>query len=532
MERSRVGILLTMILLLFCTLSCSNQERSPSVAAVPKGTTPSEWKATEPTAKGTAADTLGSELIPPEDISSEVKRDATPGPLVLPTSFGRRTGDLDQMLRERKIRALVVINPLSFFYSQGKPKGITYEMLEQLQRVANKKFKTVTSKLNITFIPLRPDELGPALTQGVGDVIAEGVWITPRRRENYAFTTPTKNNVTNIIVTGEELSSIESFDDLVGKDIYVNPLTISYDNLKKISEERVKTGKAPLSVKAADKNLLEDDLIEMANAGLIPATVAMQHRAQLWEQVLPNVKLHPAMVVASGGQLGWVVRKNSPELKKLLDEFIEAHGEGTSFGNVLLRRYLQNTKWIKNSTSAEEMGKFAAYVEYFKKYAAEYNFDYLMITAQGYQESMLDQSRRSRQGAVGIMQVIPRYAAAKPINIPDISKADKNILAGVRILNNIVTTYFDDPAIDQVTRTLFTFASYNAGPNRIVRLRRQAADEGLNPNKWFGNVELEVAKDIGEETVTYVDNIYKYYVAYKLAAERKEQQEKAKAAGS
>ena len=532
MERSRIGILLTKMLLLFCTLSCSNQERSPSVAAVPKSTTPSEWKATEPTAKGTAVDTLGSDLIPPEDISSEVKRDATPGPLILPTSFGRRTGDLDQMLRDRKIRALVVINPLSFFYSHGKPKGITYEMLEQLQRVANKKFKTVTSKLNVTFIPLRPDELGPALTQGVGDVIAEGVWITPRRQENYAFTTPTKNNVTQIIVTGEELSSIESFDDLVGKDIYVNPLTISYDNLKKISEERVKAGKAPLSLKAADKNLLEDDLIEMANAGLIPATVAMQHRAQLWQQVLPNVKLHPAMVVASGGQLGWVVRKNNPELKKLLDEFIEAHGEGTSFGNVLLRRYLQNTKWIKNSNSAEEMGKFATYVEYFKKYAAEYNFDYLMITAQGYQESMLDQSRRSRQGAVGIMQVIPRYAAAKPINIPDISKADKNILAGVRILNNIVTTYFDDPGIDQVSRTLFTFASYNAGPNRIVRLRRQAADEGLNPNKWFGNVELEVAKDVVEETVTYVDNIYKYYVAYKLAAERKEQQEKAKAEGS
>src|ERR1700758_695450 len=186
MERSQIGILLTKILLLFCTLSCSNQERSPSVAAVPKSTNPSEWKATEPTAKGTVADTLGSDLILPEDISSEVKRDATPGPLILPTSFGRRTGDFDQMLRERKIRALVGINPLSFFYSHGKPKGITYEMLEQLQRVANKKFKTVTSKLNVTFIPLRPDELGPALTQGVGDVIAEGVWITPQRQESYA----------------------------------------------------------------------------------------------------------------------------------------------------------------------------------------------------------------------------------------------------------------------------------------------------------------------------------------------------------
>ena len=109
-----------------------------------------------------------------------------------------------------------------------------------------------------------------------------------------------------------------------------------------------------------------------------------------------------------------------------------------------------------------------------------------------------------------------------PSTFQTYDKADKNILAGVRMLNNIVTRYFDDPAIDDVNRTLFTFASYNAGPNRIERLRKQAADEGLNPNKWFGNVELEVAKDIGEETVTYVDNIYKYYVAYKLAAEQEQ----------
>ena len=322
-------------------------------------------------------------------------------------------------------------------------------------------------------------------------------------------------------MTGKELANAQSFDDLVGVDIYANPVTASYDQLKKISDERAKTGKPPLRVKAADRNLLEDDLVEMVNAGLIPATAAMQHRATLWAQVLPNIKLHRQMMVEDDGELAWVVRKNNPELKKLLDEFIEKHGEGTTFGNILLRRYLQNTKWVKNSTSGQEMKKFAEYVEYFKKYASQYSFDYLMIMAQGYQESTLDQQKRSPAGAVGIMQVIPKYASPAPINVPDVSKADKNILAGVRMLNNIVTHYFDDPAIDQVNRTLFTFASYNAGPNRIARLRRQAAKEGLDPNKWFGNVELEVAKDIGEETVTYVDNIYKYYVAYKLAAEIK-----------
>jgi len=279
-------------------------------------------------------------------------------------------------------------------------------------------------------------------------------------------------------------------------------------------------------------NLTEDDLIEMVNAGLIPATVTTQTRAALWQQVLPSLKPHPEMVVASGVDMGWVMRKNNPELKKLLDEFAETHREGTSFGNTLLRRYLQNTKWIKNSTSADEMKKFASYLEYFKKYSGQYNFDYLMIAAQAYQESLLDQSKKSRVGAVGIMQVIPKFAAAKPISVPDVSTADKNILAGVRMLRNIADRYFNDPGIDPVNKTLFTFASYNAGPNRIVRLRKKAQADGLDPNKWFGNVELEVAEDVGQETVTYVDNIYKYFIAYKLSFERSEEKKKAKAAAS
>ena len=517
MNSYRVGLSSLLALLVLCSVSCN--KNGPSKTESLTTSTPAQSSANlQP--QQTDADEMGSNLVPPEDISSESIRDANLGPMVLPTSFGRRTGDLDEMVKERRIRALVVINPIEFFYSHGKPKGITYEMVEQLQAHVNKELKTGTA-VKVTFIPLRPDELGTALQGGVGDVIAQGVVITPGRQRKFAFTTPTQTDVDHIIVTGKELVDAQSFDDLVGKDIYVNPLTAAYDKLTKINEERVRAGKLPLSVKAADRNLMEDDLVEMVNGGLIPATVAMRHRVSFWARVLPNIKLHPQMIVSNDGELAWVVRKNNPELKKLLDEFIQKHGEGTSLGNTLLRRYLQNTKWVKNSTSKQEMKKYSEYVEYFKKYASQYSFDYLMIMAQAYQESLLDQQKRNRSGAVGIMQVIPKYASAAPINVPDVSKADKNILAGVRMLNNILTNYFDDPAIDQVNRTLFTFASYNAGPSRIVRLRKHAAEQGLDSSKWFGNVELEVSKEIGEETTLYVDNIYKYYVAYKLAAATK-----------
>ena len=166
------------------------------------------------------------------------------------------------------------------------------------------------------------------------------------------------------------------------------------------------------------------------------------------------------------------------------------------------------------------MEKFRNYVAYFRKYGEQYDFDYLMLAAQGYQESLLDQSRRSRSGAIGIMQVIPKYAAARPINVKDVTNAENNIKAGAKMLRNIQDTYFNDSDIDPLNKTLLSFASYNAGPNRIARLRRVAQAQGLDPNQWFGNVDLVVAKDIGQETVVYVSNIYKYYVAYRLTVEQ------------
>jgi membrane-bound lytic murein transglycosylase MltF len=496
--------------------SCSDKETAaPVKAEPPQSATPAPSPAPQVS------------LIPDEEVSEASAAKPT-GKLALPVSFERRTGDLDMMLKERKIRALVLLNPISFFYHHGKPHGMAFEAVDEFERYINAKYKTGALKVKVTFIPVRPDQLASALTEGIGDFIAYGVAVTPEREKQFAMTVPTLKNISRIVVTGNELAGAATFDDLVGKDIYVNPMSVDYQQLQQINADRQKQGKPSLSIKAADGSLMEDDLIEMVNSDLIPATVSSENRAKLWSEILPNIKAHPQMLLSSGGTAAWVARKDNPQFFALLNEFVKGHAQGTSFGNTVLRRYLKNTKWVKNSLSSNEIRKFSQYVQFFKKYSGQYNFDYLMIAAQAYQESQLDQSRRSPVGAVGVMQVIPKYAAAKPINMPDVSTADKNILAGVKMLNFITENYFNDPAIDQVNKTLFTFASYNAGQNRIVRLRKKAAEDGLDPNKWFGNVELEVAQDIGQETITYVSNIYKYYVAYKLAYEQARLKEKAK----
>jgi membrane-bound lytic murein transglycosylase MltF len=440
--------------------------------------------------------------------------------LELPIKFERRVGDLDAMVKRHEIRVLVIPSRSGFFYDKGHPQGIYYEAFDEFQRFVNAKYKSGSLKINVTYLPIRLEQLEQALLQGVGDVIGFPLIVTPERQRVALFTAPIDSNVKQVIVTGPKMSQITTLEDLSGREVYANPLTVYYENLQRLNESLEKVGRPPILVKAADPNLNDEDLLEMVNAGLIPATVTISIRANFWSKIFTHLTVHPDIVVKEEGQLAWATRKDSPQLREILDEFIKGHALGTSFGNTLARRYAQNTKWVKDLTSPEELAKFQAYVRYFQKYAAQYNFDYLMLIAQGYQESLLDQSRRNPSGAVGIMQVIPKYAAAPPINISNVEIAEYNIEAGAKILRNIADTYFNDPKLDALNKTLMVFASYNAGPNRIARLRKQAVMEGFNPNQWFGNVELVVAKDVGLETVQYVSNVYKYYVAYKLTLEQ------------
>jgi membrane-bound lytic murein transglycosylase MltF len=450
---------------------------------------------------------------------SQANSKSTPS-LELPLTFERHVGDLDAMVKRREIRVLVVPSRSGFFYDQGQPQGIYYEAFNEFQRFVNEKYKTGNLRINVTYLPVGLQQLEQALMQGTGDVIGFPLIVTPERQQAALFTTPIDPNVKEVIVTGPTSSSVSTLQDLSGKEVYANPLTAYYQNLKYLSNSLQKAGKPSILVRAADPNLTDEDLLEMVNAGLIPATATIAIRGDFWAKVLPHLTVHSNMVIKEEGQLAWATRLDSPELRDLLNEFIKGRAIGSSFGNTLVRRYLQNTKWVKDSTSPEEMKKFESYVHYFQQYADQYNFDYLMLVAQGYEESGLDQNRKNPSGAIGIMQVIPKYAAASPISIPDVEVAQYNIEAGAKMLRNIADTYFNDPQLDAMNKTLMVFASYNAGPTRIARLRKQAATDGLDANKWFGNVELVVARDIGQETVEYVSNIYKYYVAYKLTLEQ------------
>jgi membrane-bound lytic murein transglycosylase MltF len=200
--------------------------------------------------------------------------------------------------------------------------------------------------VQVTFIPVRPDQVEAALTQGVGDLIAAELVVTPEREQRVAFSIPVQTDVRQIVVTGKHFGPVSSIADLSGKKIFVNPLTAYPQNLGNVNDSLRKQGKPPILIEPADKSLIDEDLLEMVNAGLIPSTVTTAERANLWAQVLPNITPYPKIPIGTEDQLAWAMRKNNPQLKELLDECIKTRAVGTSFGSTLVRRYLQNSQFI------------------------------------------------------------------------------------------------------------------------------------------------------------------------------------------
>ena len=437
-------------------------------------------------------------------------------------------GDFSGMAERRYIRALVVYSKSFYFLDKAQQKGITYDGLKQFEKFINEKLNNKKIKVNIIFIPVSRDRLLPGLVEGLGDIAVANLTITPERLKQVDFSDPVLTGVTEVVVSGPSSPKIASLDDLSGKEIHVRKSSSYYESLQKLNDRFQTEGKNSVNIVAANENLEDEGLLEMLNAGLIRLVVVDSHKAEFWAKVFDKITVHEDIAVSSEGDIGWAFRKNSPEFKAMVNEFVKQHKAGTTFGNILLKRYLKNIEHIKDSTSEKELAKFRQTIDLFKKYASQYQFDYLMVAAQAYQESQLDHSKVSPAGAVGVMQLLPSTAADKNINIPDIHELENNIHAGTKYLRFITDRYFADEGIDPENKMLLSFAAYNAGPARITKLRDEAKTQGLDPNQWFRNIEIVAAKRIGQETVQYVSNIYKYWITYSMIVKRGEVLKKAK----
>jgi len=443
-------------------------------------------------------------------------------------------GDLDGMIERRMIRVLTVNSKTFYFVDKGTQRGSTVDFFRVFEEQLNKQLATQNKlkhkhlKVRVVFIPVSRDQLLPALVEGRGDVVAANLTITPERQQVVDFTEAGMSNVSEVLVSGPASPAVSSLEELSGKQVFVRRSSSYYQSLLALNQRLTAAGKAPVQLKEAPEVLEDEDLLGMLNAGLVTLLVVDNHKARFWKQVFPELTVHEDIVLRSGGQVAWALRKNSPQLKQVLDDFVRQNRIGSSLGNQVLTRYLKNTKYVKNAASEAERKKFLSLIQYFQKYGDQYNVDWLLMGAQGYQESQLDQNAKSAVGAIGVMQLMP--ATGKDMQVGDIRQTEVNIHAGIKYMRWMIDHYYDKEPMTALDKALFAFASYNAGPGRVASLRKEAARRGLDPNVWFHNVEYVAAEKVGQETVTYVSNIYKYYIAYHLMMENRQAQREAREA--
>ena len=426
-------------------------------------------------------------------------------------------GDFDGMLERRVVRIYVPYSRSLYFVDKGKERGISAYLIREFERYENRKYAKQLGKrpLSVLAVVATRDKLRADLVDGHADIAVGNIKALPELAKDVDFIAPDETAVsTELLVTGPASPGVKSLDDLAGKTVHARKVSSFYLSLTALNERFKKERKPQMKIVELPDALEDEDMLEMLNAGLLQAIVVDDWKARAWAQVLPRIKVREDIVLRPKTKIGWGIRKNSPKLAAELNEFylqfIKKQGGGTR----IFKEYTSRVKQLNNPTAADDAKRFNELIALFRKYGEQYKFDPLMLAAQGYQESQLNQNAKSHVGAIGVMQLMP--ATGQELKVGDIHQAEANIHGGAKYMDQLVSKNFPDAKFDEQNRTLFAFASYNCGAGNVSKMRKLAAQRGLDPDQWFNNVEVVTAEKIGAETTTYVRNIFKYYAAYRL----------------
>jgi membrane-bound lytic murein transglycosylase MltF len=440
------------------------------------------------------------------------------------------TGDFDRMLERRVIRVYAPYSRSLYFSDKGRERGLAVELVRDFERYLNVKYAKVLGKRPLTMYigPATRDRLLADLEDGLADIAIGNLTVTEERLRRVDFVPGDegRRTLSEVIVTGPASPAIASLDDLAGKKVHVRKASSYHESLQALNERLQRDGKPPVQLIFVSEALEDEDMMDMLDAGLFEVLVVDDWKARMWAQVLPKLKVRNDLILRKDARTGWAIRKDSPKLAAEIDDFFRNWAIKQGVADYRMNVYMKRVKELKDPTASAEHKRFTATLALFEKYGARYRFDPLMLAAQGYQESGLNQQAKSHVGAIGIMQLMP--ATGAEMKVGDITVAESNVHAGTKYMDQLMSRFFPTAKFSEGNRPLFAFASYNCGPGNVASARREAVRRGLDQDKWFNNVEIIIAERIGVETTTYVRNIYKYYVAYRLMLDAQDEAEKAR----
>jgi membrane-bound lytic murein transglycosylase MltF len=442
-----------------------------------------------------------------------------PAPRQLALDAKPWTGDFDAMLQRRMIRVAIPYSRSLYYVDKGRERGLNAELVRDFEQYLNRKYRNKLGKrpLTLYLVPTTRDQLLPNLVSGHADIAVGNLTVTSERRKSVDFAGIHDTMISELIVTGPGAPPLDSLEDLAGRLVHVRESSSYHESLLALDKQLRAAGKRSVEIVLVPEALEDEDLMEMLNAGILKTIVVDDWKAKLWKPVFQRMTIHENVALNEDGHPGWAIRKASPRLAAEVNEFHRIWVTRQNLRAVRLTALAQRVTQVNDPTRAAERRRFDDTIALFRKYGTRYGFDPLMLAAQGYQESGLDQNARSRVGAIGIMQIMPATGAS--LGVGDIRQVEPNVHAGAKYMDHLMSRYFPDARFSEGNRPLFAFAAYNCGPGNIRKARATAKRRGLDPDKWFNNVEIVVGEQVGLETTTYVRNIYKYYVAYRLLSE-------------
>ncbi len=424
--------------------------------------------------------------------------------------------DLPEMLKRKTIRVLTTYSPSTYFIYEGRSYGFEYNLLKDYEKFINRRFPHRRIPAVVEFIPVPENLLIPCLEMGIGDIVAAGMRRLPENLQTVVYTIPYLQGVSEVLITHRRAPVVNSLEELSGRKIHIQSGWQNSKTLRRIDARLLVKGRQPLQRTISSGILTSEDMLDLVNAGVIDLSIVESHIARLWSSAHPEIVILEFPEISAHTPISWAVRKNNPEFKASLDKFLRSRRSGSRFGNIYYRQYFKQTRWISNPLIPTDHAKFSRYVPLFRKYGSRYGYDWMLLAAVSYQESQMENFRRSHSGAIGLMQVMPTTAGDANVNIDNIRDPEQNVHAGTKYLALLRDVYFPAQNFAPEERIRFILAAYNAGPNMIARCRRLAARMGRDPAKWFGHTELAARRLIGNETVRYVSNVIKYYMAYRL----------------
>jgi len=396
----------------------------------------------------------------------------------------RLFADLGEIQKRRFIRVLTRNNAVTYFLYKGRQYGFDYE----LARLMAKRLGVHLAMV----VPPRAADLVPWLLEGRGDVIAASFTVTPARKKKVDFSLPYLY-VDEILVGRRDAPVLGSFADLKDRTIHVRASSSYVLTLARLHRRF-----GPFNARRVDETVETEMLLDRVARGEIAHTVSDSHILDVERTHTDEVKGLLRLTSAPEGavdhigkprqgakEIAFAVRKNNPELKRFLDQFVQRIYRGGDY-NTIRKRYFQTPKTVARArASLADKGRISPYDDIIKKYAARYGFDWRLLAAQAYQESRFNPKARSWSGACGLFQVMP--ATGRDMGFTDLDDPEDCTHAGVKYMAWLLARF--DKKIPLRDRLRFTLASYNCGRGHVLDAMRLAQQRGLDPHRWFNNVE-------------------------------------------